>query len=148
MITRNALSAAALAAALLGCAVPLTAQSTASYCRAPDEHAEALRSYAADLANPTTDKLRRTADAYGILPAAAETVVIVADENLCRRAARRYAQELDEHGKLERSVHLIRIGEERGDVRYIAYDPDHAMGEYHIAMVLDRNLKLLASFTL
>ena len=148
MMTRNAFGAVALAAALLGCAAPLTAQSTASYCRAPDEYAEALRSYAVDLASASTDRLRRAADTYGILPAPAETVVHVGEESLCRRAARRYAQELDEHGKLERTVHLIRIGEERGDVRYIAYDPDHAMGEYHIAMVLDRNFKVLASFTL
>lgn len=137
-----------LLATTLGCAWPAAAQSgPADFCRAPDENAEALRVYAARLVTAEDGVYRETADDYGIplLPGADATFVL--EGSVCRRAAHRYAQELGDKGKPERTVYLIRLGTERQDVRYIAWDPEFAAGEYLIAMVLDHNLQVLASFT-
>ncbi len=138
----------ALLVAALGCAHPAAAQAgPANFCRPADDDAEAIRLYASRLVRAEDGVLRETADDYGIPLLPSADVTFVLEGSVCRRAARRYSQELGEKGQLERTVHLIRLGTARQDVRYIAWDPDFAAGEYQIAMVLDHNLQPLASFT-
>lgn len=131
----------------LACFGPLTAQGQQSHCRPADGESEALVAYARMLAAPENDKLAATAEAYGIPATPVTDVEHLTDENLCRRAARSFAQELGEHGPFERRVHLVRIGTERKNIRYLVTDPDHRMGEYEVVVVFDQRFQRLASFT-
>jgi hypothetical protein len=132
---------------LAACALPAVAQQGVSACRGADDDAEDLIAYAQLLAAPTDDDLVQTAAAYSIPPVGANQVALLTDGNLCSRAARSYAQELDERGPVSRRVYLVRIGIARDDIRYLVVDPDHRAGNYEIVMVFDHRFQRLASFS-
>jgi hypothetical protein len=110
-------------------------------CRATDENAEGFRDYAVQLATEQSPEMIQTRQTYGIVAVPETEVQIVTDRQTCAAAARKYKHALGEHGKSDRLVYVVRIGE-----RYVVYDPDEKAGEFTVHMVFDKHFKLLATF--
>lgn len=131
----------ALAAVILF-AVPGLASAQEAGCRPTDETAEGLREYALQLATEQSTEMDSTRQRYGLVVVPESEVEIVSDPRICASAARKFKHGLGEHGKSDRQVYIVRIGE-----RYIVSDPTAKAGEFDVHMVFDKHFKLLASFS-
>lgn len=110
-------------------------------CRPTDEHVQGLREYALQLATEQSADMDSLRTRYGIVRVDASQVEIVSDARTCASAARKFKHELGEHGKSDRQVYVVRVGE-----RYIVSDPTAKAGEFEVHMVFDKHFKLLATF--
>lgn len=135
--------------AVAACSAPLHAQqgnAKTSYCRPFDGRAKGLLSYAKRLASEESADMAENRELYSIPKTPASEVSYVTDEKLCRRAARKYHHAVGDHGKLDRQVYVVRIGNDRKQLRYIVLDPSEPGGEFQVYVVFDWRFKALAGF--